>query len=183
VAPLLVSELVEWMRGRQILLILDNVERLQDGGQSVARLLKECPRVRFLLASPLEVQLEGEQRVAIGPEPQPAEQSVETDEEPETGAAPTPNDVDGASGWCLQPGVAPDESKLLPLTTREREVAQLLALGLTNREIADELVITYRTAETHACRVLRKLGFSCRSLVVQWAIERGLVVVAASRQS
>lgn len=55
-----------------------------------------------------------------------------------------------------------------PLTRREREVAELVARGLTNREISQALVISQRTAETHVERILIKLGLSSRVLVAAW---------------
>jgi DNA-binding CsgD family transcriptional regulator len=178
----ILNELVKWMRGKRTLVIVDNVGRLQDGGRSVAYLLDECPLLRVLLTSPLAVQLKGEQRFALRPQrSEPQEQAV-----PPAVTQPRLKAVEGgralvrqlASGVCLQPGLVPGEAELPPLTTREQEVAQLVALGFSNKEIAKQLVITYRTAETHACRVLQKLGFNCRGYVVQWALGCGLVVVA-----
>jgi non-specific serine/threonine protein kinase len=55
-----------------------------------------------------------------------------------------------------------------PLTRRETEVAQLVAEGLSNREIAGRLVISPRTAEVHVERILVKLGFRSRSQVGPW---------------
>ena len=60
------------------------------------------------------------------------------------------------------------------LTAREREVAALVAQGLTNRQIAATLVITERTAETHVQNILNKLGFDSRARVAAWAVEQGL---------
>ncbi len=57
------------------------------------------------------------------------------------------------------------------LTRREREVVALIARGLTNREIAEELVITERTAEIHVSNILGKLGLSSRTQVASWAFE------------
>ena len=54
------------------------------------------------------------------------------------------------------------------LTRRELEIVELIAQGLTNREIAAKLVISTRTAETHAQHVLIKTGFSTRSQVAAW---------------
>ncbi|WP_125727473.1 helix-turn-helix transcriptional regulator [Kibdelosporangium aridum] len=54
------------------------------------------------------------------------------------------------------------------LTKREWEVATLIAQGLTNREIADRLVIAQRTAEGHVERILAKLGFTKRVQIVAW---------------
>ncbi|MDX8149499.1 LuxR C-terminal-related transcriptional regulator [Lentzea sp. BCCO 10_0061] len=54
------------------------------------------------------------------------------------------------------------------LTSRERQVAQLVAEGLTNREVADELGVAQRTAETHVDRILRKLQLSSRTQLAGW---------------
>ncbi len=51
---------------------------------------------------------------------------------------------------------------MLGLTTREREVLQLLARGYTNREIAAELVISVKTASVHVTHILRKLDVASR---------------------
>ena len=73
--------------------------------------------------------------------------------------------------------VASPSSRHGPLTSRECEIAALLACGLTNRQIADTLVITGRTADTHLCNILRKLGMASRAQVAAWAVERGLVAL------
>jgi non-specific serine/threonine protein kinase len=54
------------------------------------------------------------------------------------------------------------------LTRREREVADLVAEGMTNKQIAARLVIAQRTAEGHVERILVKLGFSSRSQLASW---------------
>ncbi len=61
-----------------------------------------------------------------------------------------------------------------PLTGREREVAGLIALGYTNQQVADTLVISGRTAETHIRNIREKLGFRTRSHVAAWAVQTGL---------
>ncbi|GAC1669098.1 MAG: hypothetical protein PVS3B1_07320 [Ktedonobacteraceae bacterium] len=61
------------------------------------------------------------------------------------------------------------------LTMREREVAVLVAEGKTNREIADTLVVSHRTIETHVSTILSKLGVPSRSRIAVWAVEVGLV--------
>jgi non-specific serine/threonine protein kinase len=60
------------------------------------------------------------------------------------------------------------------LTEREREVAAHLARGLSNRQIAEALVITVATAERHVANVLNKLGFHSRTQIAAWAAEQGL---------
>jgi len=54
------------------------------------------------------------------------------------------------------------------LTRREREIATLVAEGLTNRQIAQRLFISDRTAETHVIHILNKLGFTSRAQVAAW---------------
>ena len=61
------------------------------------------------------------------------------------------------------------------LTEREREVVTLIAQGKSNREIADALVVTKRTIETHMNNILYKLNLTSRAQIVVWAVERGLV--------
>ena len=62
-----------------------------------------------------------------------------------------------------------------PLTRREREVAALVARGLSNRAIARELVITEATAERHIGNVFAKLGLASRAQLAVWAVEHGLL--------
>jgi non-specific serine/threonine protein kinase len=54
------------------------------------------------------------------------------------------------------------------LTRREREIAALVARGLSNRDIASTLVISKRTAETHVENILGKLGFTSRNQIIVW---------------
>ena len=54
------------------------------------------------------------------------------------------------------------------LTRREREVADLVSQGLTNRELAERLVIAERTAANHVQHILIKLGLSNRSQLAVW---------------
>jgi adenylate cyclase len=61
------------------------------------------------------------------------------------------------------------------LTAREREVATLVARGLTNRQIAEELVIGERTVAAHIEHILTKLDFASRTQVGVWAAEHGLL--------
>lgn len=56
------------------------------------------------------------------------------------------------------------------LTRRQREVAELVAEGLSNKEIAKKLVISLRTAEGHVESILAKLGFSTRTQIANWMV-------------
>jgi two-component system, NarL family, response regulator NreC len=62
-----------------------------------------------------------------------------------------------------------------PLSRREREVFALLARGFTNREIAQHLHISVRTAETHRAHVLQKLSLETRAELVSYALANGLL--------
>ncbi|MGY4785938.1 protein kinase domain-containing protein [Rhodococcus opacus] len=59
------------------------------------------------------------------------------------------------------------------LTKRERQVADLVAEGLTNKAIATRLVISQRTAQGHVEHILVKLGFTSRAQIAAWVVERG----------
>jgi DNA-binding NarL/FixJ family response regulator len=63
------------------------------------------------------------------------------------------------------------------LSPREREVLQLLALGNTNHEIADELVVSVKTVETHRAHIMNKLKVDSRAELVQHALAAGLLEV------
>ncbi len=60
------------------------------------------------------------------------------------------------------------------LSAREREVAVLIAEGKSNREIADRLVLSERTIESHVSNILLKLDYTSRTQIATWAIEKGL---------
>jgi DNA-binding CsgD family transcriptional regulator len=75
------------------------------------------------------------------------------------------------------PTSSPDPG-IASLTPREREVAVLIARGLTNRQIAEHLTLTRRTVETHVHNVLGKLELTSRSQLAVWAVEHGLATPA-----
>jgi len=64
-----------------------------------------------------------------------------------------------------------------PLSDREREVLRLLALGHTNQEIATQLYISVRTAETHRAHIMQKLRLESRAELVRYALEQGLLEI------
>ena len=104
---------------------------------------------------------------------------IEFEEQPERSAP------DGLGTWRLyraggvghvgQPATSPPVVTAQvtgTLTRREREVALLVARGLTNRQIGDELVISAATAERHVVNIFNKLGFHSRSQVAAWVVEQ-----------
>jgi DNA-binding NarL/FixJ family response regulator len=63
----------------------------------------------------------------------------------------------------------------VPLTKRESEVLKQLAFGLTNKEIAQSLGISYETVKEHVQHILRKIGVSDRTQAAVWAVRKNLV--------
>jgi ATP/maltotriose-dependent transcriptional regulator MalT len=70
----------------------------------------------------------------------------------------------------------PSRSPLLePLTTREQDVLELLAAGLSNAEIAERLIVTVGTVKTHVKSIYGKLGVHSRTQAIARARELGLL--------
>jgi DNA-binding CsgD family transcriptional regulator len=93
--------------------------------------------------------------------------------------------LDQAVAYALAPQEPPGASANAPakprpdrtcgqLTPRQQEVAALIALGLTNRQVAAPLVITDRTAAAHVEQIKDKLGFASRTQIGVWASEHRL---------
>jgi DNA-binding NarL/FixJ family response regulator len=81
----------------------------------------------------------------------------------------------GGCGPCWRPARASEASEAAVLTSREREVAQLLAEGKVNKEVAAALGISVMTVETHRAAVMRKLGINTIAELVHYAIRNHLV--------
>jgi RNA polymerase sigma factor (sigma-70 family) len=62
------------------------------------------------------------------------------------------------------------------LTSREREILQLVAEGYTNREIGEMLHISSKTVKTHRFNLMQKLGLHSRSELIQYALHKGIIV-------
>ncbi|QYB00456.1 protein kinase (plasmid) [Rhodococcus sp. USK10] len=76
-----------------------------------------------------------------------------------------------ALGERTEAATKPTGSSATGLTKREREVADLVAQGLTNKAIAAKLVISPRTAQGHVEHILTKLGFTSRTQIAGWVVE------------
>ena len=77
------------------------------------------------------------------------------------------------TGALATPRLAADVE--VPLTQRESEVLQQLAHGLTNKEIAQALEISYETVKEHVQHILRKIGVTDRTQAAVWAVRKKLV--------
>ncbi|MDP9181205.1 MAG: LuxR C-terminal-related transcriptional regulator [Actinomycetota bacterium] len=119
-----------------------------------AYMSEDQDRLEALLRAELGPELEAARRRGADLDPaQVLELGSGTARPDRTG--PTPADGDGS-----------------PLTPREQQIAELVAEGLSNKEIAARLVIATRTAEGHVERVLVKLGFTSRTQIAAWVAER-----------
>ncbi len=87
-----------------------------------------------------------------------------------------PSELDTVLSATVGPS-APLDELLEPLTRREREVLQMLAAGLANKEIAARLSISDHTVKFHVASILGKLGASTRTEAVSAGIRRGLVML------
>ncbi|MCW5849046.1 MAG: tetratricopeptide repeat protein [Anaerolineae bacterium] len=106
---------------------------------------------------------------------------------------PEPSPAAAAPLSPPRPASLPEREKETPLqaqkrqhdglTRRERDIAALIAQGLSNQAIADDLVIGLGTVEAHVSRILGKLHFTKRTQVAVWAVENGLGRSASSRPS
>ncbi|HTX99626.1 MAG TPA: response regulator transcription factor [Bacteroidota bacterium] len=73
-----------------------------------------------------------------------------------------------------------DDTRLVPrspLTTREREILQLIAEGETHTQVAEQLHISVRTVDTHCNNIMKKLDIHDRSGLVTYAIKNGIVII------
>lgn len=86
---------------------------------------------------------------------------------------------DRAVQYALGAGESQEMVDLRPLSRREGEVARLVAAGMTNRQIGEQLFIAERTAEGHVERIRNKLGVRSRAEVAAWAVSKGLTVAIA----
>jgi len=85
----------------------------------------------------------------------------------------TRDELRRVTGALATPRLAADVE--VPLTQRESEVLRQLAHGLTNKEIAKALHISYETVKEHVQHILRKVGVSDRTQAAVWAVRKGIV--------
>ncbi|MEN6493670.1 MAG: response regulator transcription factor [Thermoguttaceae bacterium] len=85
----------------------------------------------------------------------------------------TRDELRRVTGALATPRLAADVE--VPLTQRESEVLRQLAYGLTNKEIAQALHISYETVKEHVQHILRKIGVSDRTQAAVWAVRKQLV--------
>ena len=78
------------------------------------------------------------------------------------------------TGALATPRLATTADVEVSLTQRESEVLRQMAGGLTNKQIANVLHISYETVKEHVQHVLRKIGLTDRTQAAVWAVRKGL---------
>ena len=160
------------------LILMDVVMPGESGLEGVPKLLHEHPDVKVLVLSMQDDPRYVREAFAVGASGYVLKEAADTEVvtairevaaggryvHPELGARLVSADAQA------QQRAAED-----PLSDREREVLRLLARGFTNQEIAKQLFISVRTAETHRAHVMQKLRLGSRAELVSYAIESGLL--------
>jgi DNA-binding NarL/FixJ family response regulator len=164
------------------LILMDVVMPGESGLEGVPRLLHEHPAVKVLILSMQDDPRYVREAFAVGASGYVLKEAADAEVvtairevaaggryvHPELGARLVAAEADAAR-----------QAEEDPLSEREREVLRLLALGYTNQEIAKQLFISVRTAETHRAHVMQKLRLGSRAELVRYAIARGLLEESA----
>ena len=163
-------------------ILLDLVMPGESGIEAVPKLLHEAPDAKILVLSMQDDPQYVREAFAVGAKGYVLKEAADAD------VVDAIRQV-AAGGSYVHPTlgarmVAADAAALAeadadPLSEREREVLRLLALGHTNQEIAKQLFISVRTAETHRAHVMQKLRLESRAELVRYAIAHGLLEESA----
>jgi two-component system, NarL family, response regulator NreC len=159
-------------------LLLDVVMPGESGIDVLPKVLKESPETRVLILSMQDDPSYVREAFAAGASGYVLKEAV--DEEVVSAIREI-----AAGGSYVHPAlgakmVAADAAERAaaaadPLSDREREVLRMLALGHTNQEIAEQLYISVRTAESHRAHIMQKLRLSTRAELVRYALTHGLL--------
>jgi DNA-binding NarL/FixJ family response regulator len=150
-----------------------------DGLNALGRLKLDYPELPIVLFSAYDNPTYIARAVALGAagyvlKSAPRARLVEALETAIRGeSAWTREELRRVTGALATPRLSPDIE--VPLTQRESEVLRQMALGLTNKEIAKMLGISYETVKEHVQHILRKIGVSDRTQAAVWAVRKNLV--------
>jgi DNA-binding NarL/FixJ family response regulator len=155
-------------------LLLDLLMPRRSGADAIPDILKASPETKILVVSsqavPSSVRL-ALQAGAVGYLPKSSSEGELLDAVRRVAAGE--GYVEPSLGAEL---VAPRQLPALePLSERERDVLQLLALGHTNQEIGKQLYISVRTVDTHRAHIMMKLGLQSRAELVMFALANGVI--------
>jgi len=161
------------------LVLLDVRMEAGDGLTTLSRLKLDHPELPVLLLSAFDNPTYVARAVALGAsgyvlKDAPAEALLSAVRTAAAGEHTwTREELRRVTGALTTPRLAADVEA--PLTQRESEVLRQLAFGLTNKEIAQALHISYETVKEHVQHILRKIGVSDRTQAAVWAVRKGLV--------
>jgi len=150
-----------------------------DGLTALGRIKLEKPRLPVLILSAYDNPTYVARAVALGAngyvlKSAPREELVEAIRKAAKGENIwTRDELRRVTGALATPRLASDVE--VPLTERESEVLKQLAHGLTNKEIAQALHISYETVKEHVQHILRKIGVTDRTQAAVWAVRKNLV--------
>ncbi|MEC7565445.1 MAG: response regulator transcription factor [Planctomycetota bacterium] len=160
-------------------ILLDVRMGRDDGLAALGRAKIEYPQIPVLMFTTFDNPTYVARAVALGASGYllkscRREQIIEAIRKVATGEnAWTREELRRVTGALATPRIAADVE--VPLTHRESEVLQQLAHGLTNKEIAGVLEISYETVKEHVQHILRKIGVSDRTQAAVWAVRKGVV--------
>lgn len=160
-------------------LLLDIRMEGGDGLTTLGRIKLDRPELPVLLYSAYDNPTYVARAVALGAagfvlKDATAEKLIEAIETAASGgSAWTREELRRVTGALATPRLSADIE--VPLTQRESEVLRQMALGLTNKEIAKALSISYETVKEHVQHILRKIGVSDRTQAAVWAVRKKLV--------
>jgi two-component system response regulator NreC len=159
-------------------MLLDVVMPGESGIEALPKLLKESPETRVLVLSMQDDPSYVREAFAAGASGYVLKEAA--DEEVVSAVreiARGGHYVHPALGARMVAAEAQDRAaaEADPLSEREREVLRLLALGHTNQEIAEQLYISVRTAESHRAHIMQKLRLATRAELVRYALTHGLL--------
>lgn len=150
-----------------------------DGLNALGRLKLDHPDLPIVLFSAYDNPTYIARAVALGAsgyvlKSAPRERLIDALNTAATGeSAWTREELRRVTGALATPRLSQDIE--VPLTQRESEVLRQMALGLTNKEIAKMLGISYETVKEHVQHILRKIGVSDRTQAAVWAVRKKLV--------
>jgi two-component system response regulator NreC len=163
-------------RHKPDVIVLDVTMPGRSGVDAIAELLAESPRSSILMLSMEDDPSYVRESFAAGARGYVLKESADTAVvEAVRRVAGGDQYVDPTLGARLVSPSVTGDSGSEELSERETEVLSLLALGYTNPEIAERLVVSVRTVESHRSHILTKLRLSTRAELVRYALERGLL--------
>lgn len=154
--------------------LLDLMLPRGSGHEAIPDLLRACPSTNIVIVSSQMQPMSVRQAVGAGARGYVPKRASDTELiEAVRHVAAGERYVDPDLGAQL---ITPDDVPALgPISEREREVLQLLAMGYTNQEIGKKLYVSVRTVDTHRAHVMQKLGLATRAELVLFALANGLI--------